>query len=492
MAEKTNRKVYVIDTSVLLHDPTAVLNFENNVVVIPMVVINELDHHKSEGSNGTAAAAREAIRTLNELCDLGTVTGGVPTPGGGFLVVERGHYIPKGENFNFNLKENDNLIIGAALKWEHRKEFCEKNKNDKNLRPFFARFDPIVKVTLVTKDLGLKLKAAGCDIDVEDYRNDRVVEKIDELYSGLASIEVDDNTFSTIGVELCSDKKGGTRTISRTQLESMATLPILLPNQCCIFLNEEGDEILAIYKEVSDINPISHFRHVAKPKKESTGHIQPRNNEQALAYALLMDPEIQIVTLSGIAGSGKTLMALLAGFDQAKESPKQILVYRSTEEIGSHLGFLKGTLVEKFKPWAQPILDILELLHVGKEATKAAEPKKDANQTFEDMLNGNNRAIQIQPINYVQGRSFHNKIVIIDESQNFRKGNIKNVITRVGKGTKIILTGDVEQVTNAYLDATSNGLSHVIQRMKGQNIFGHLILRKSERSYLAELAANLL
>lgn len=208
-----------------------------------------------------------------------------------------------------------------------------------------------------------------------------------------------------------------------------------------------------------------------------------------------MDTEIRILTFAGIAGSGKTLMALLAGLRQTVDLKRyeEILVYRSNSEIGEKLGFLKGSLKQKFGPWAVPIYDVLHLIALGGELELfETTGKKRPNYDLEQLFSQNK--IAIDPINFIQGRSLHYKFVVVDETQNFKPGDIKKVITRVGKGTKIVLTGDIDpaQIQNPYLDSLTNGLSHVIERVKGQPMFGHLSLQKSERSDIAQIAAQLL
>jgi PhoH-like ATPase len=483
------RKIFVTDTSLLLHAPHSILSFKNNVVVIPFPVLEELDRHKQSGTNGTAAAARQAIRILDDLRKQGSLTEGVQTPDKGFVLVDGRTHIPKGLGIRLDLTLNDNLIIGVALRWQSRDEIVRDKKAEQS---FFKKFGKLDGVTLVTKDINLRVKAAACNINADDYLSDRPVKKEEELYTGVAHIPVG-SYLGEIGDRLNSTQGNEASRFTVDDAEQIVTLPELIPNQCCIFRYGDKTE-LALYK--ANGNGPDYFRHVARPKTERGKEIKPRNIEQAFAYALAMDKEIQIVTLTGIAGGGKTLMSLLAGVEQTaskngKPYYEQVLVYRANTEIGTPLGFLKGNLAEKWDPWARPILDTLELVSAGREK-EAFETKKDSVYNLEDMINGKDKKIQIQPINFVRGRSFHSKFVVVDETQNFTASDIKKVITRVGRGSKIILTGDIEQIDNLYLDEISNGLTHVVERMKGQPIFGHIKLEKSERSPLAEIAAKLL
>jgi PhoH-like ATPase len=307
-----------------------------------------------------------------------------------------------------------------------------------------------------------------------------VIEKPEELYSGIARVEVSDGEFRTLGGLLYN---GGASTprLPREEVSNVIKLPELLPNQCCVFASEGDDkELLALYKHNVDNKP--YFRGVSKAKPNS--HVQPRNTEQVLAYALLTDPEVTLVVLSGIAGGGKSLMALLAGQEQAGKTHtnaiyQQTCVCRSNWEMGKSLGYLKGDLKDKWEPWARPVLDLLELLKV----------KID---DLEGMINGTNPDIQILPINFIQGRSLNKRFMILDEAQNFTRDEVRAFITRAGAGTKVVLTGDIGQIVNPYLDPFSCGLSHVIQRMQGKDYFGCLNLKISERSTLAQQAADLL
>ncbi len=303
-----------------------------------------------------------------------------------------------------------------------------------------------------------------------------------DLYSGFAEINLKSEQTGLL------DKIYIDGFLDAGLLDGAVRLGELYPNQCCR-INFDKKCVLALYKKKD-----GRFNLARKEKDFQGREIKPINEEQAFAYALLSDPQIELVTLVGKAGTGKTLMSLLAGYGQLEKLYEQLLIYRPNIELGQKLGFLPGEKNEKFALWMPPVLDNLNL--IVKEDKKKISQKykmseKDGNfsRVKELIYEG---FIDIEPINYIRGRSLHQKFVIVDEAQNFDKHEIKTIITRAGKNTKMVLTGDISQIDNHKVDARSNGLSHVINRFKGQEFFGHIILRKSERSPLAELAANLL
>ncbi len=490
------RKVFIIDTSTLIHAPESILSFQDNIVVIPFSVLEELDDQKERG-NGTASQARAAIRILDGFRKKGFLHCGIETPGGGMILVENSGHFPQ----ELQLKEGkvDNFVVAVALKWKLGSEWLRRSGigAEDVLRKILGRFE-LGDVIVVTKDFNLRVKASSCGVLSDDYLKDRLVDSENELYSGIARIQVGEDVFKKINPFLhnndgsfisCDDM----RAIMGRELN-------LFPNQACVF-ECNGRSSLSIYKKEVLVSvekggkkeniPQSGFFGVSKPKDcPPKSGIEPRNAEQALAMKILMDPAVKIITLSGIAGSGKTLMALLAGLRQMEDSLyERILIYRSNVEIGEKLGFLPGDLNEKFAPWTKPILDLLEILDNGSEKTVA---KGDKRKCFEIEALLDSDYIKIEPINHIQGRSLHRTFIIVDETQNFRPSDLKKMVTRVGAGSKIVLTGDIDQVESNYLDKVTNGLSHVIERLKGQEVFGHITLPKSERSDIAQLAATLL
>lgn len=473
MPKGTVRKVIVVDESLLKLDPGAIFNFEDNIVVIPWPLLGWLNYQMHNG-NGNAMMASRAVKMLDDLVKGRDLSEGIPTPQGGFLIVEKECSFPKG-SARIDMNDNDNFTIGVALKWKDRSDAPLEEDNLSSLK----KLGRLGQVAIVTKNPALRLMAATWGVLAEDYLHDRVIQKSEELYSGIAHIEVADGDFRRIGELMYV---GGTNNL-HVPYEEVATiidLPELLPNQCCVFVNgEEEKELLAVHKHNHDGEP--YFRSVPKPRA-SNGHVHPRNNEQALAYALLTDPEITLVVLSGIAGGGKSLMTLHAGNEQLGKMGvgsiySQVCICRSNWEMGKSLGYLKGDLKEKWEPWARPVLDLLELLEI----------KAD---NLEAMINGTDPRIHIMPINFIQGRSLNRRFLFLDESQNFTRDDVKAFITRAGAGTKVVLAGDIDQIVNPNLDPFSCGLAHVIQHMQGEDYFGCLNMRISERSDLAQNAAD--
>ncbi len=452
---KKGRVIVVVDTSVFIHDPECIKEIatENKkgatIIVVPRPVISELDGLKSHASKGFKA--REASRAINSYIRNGKKGGhsigtGVPVENTCFLVVDS-----KRVDFNhpeISLeKNNDSRIILTAMHW---KELGEEKG---------------FKVSVITNDGNFKIIAESCGLDAKMYEG---VQKIyNELYSGIKDIVLPDGSESLF----TKWHKDGGMDISAVPVE----VGNLLANQCCVFSSAEKT-FLAIYKGEEG------FRRVNKPSKKPSldGAILPKNIEQAFAYALCFDEDIDLVSLAGKAGTGKTLMAILAGYQQMKLGRfDHVLVYRAQVELGEKMGFLPGTLDEKIAPWKYPILDSL-LAILGKEG------KSEIKNLFEI------GSISIEPINYIQGRTLRRSYVLIDEAQNMEPEDMKALITRAGNGTKMVLTGDVAQVRHPYLNSFSNGLTKVVQSLKEGKITGHVTLTKSERSRLAELAADLL
>jgi len=498
-AAKTIRDAVVLDTSVLIHDPEIVKNFSKKIVIIPFVALVELDKKKSDGNGDVAASARHAIRNLESLFRLGDPQKGIATPSGGILFVDHNTFAPKGVA-RLDPSINDDLIIGTALRWKHRKDAAVRNTATGRFFAGIAQQWEIGETILISKDICLRAKARACGLKVEDYQKDRLVSSATELYTGIVHIPMKEDVLNELEAAFFQEgvKGSGDYLLPHDRVEGLIALPQLLPNACCIFRGKR--DVLALYRPPQKEGGAPYFKLVPQPKIPNGGGkcIRPRNIGQAFAYAMLMDPSISLVALSGIAGSGKTLMALTAGLEQVKpEKGKgwydQIICVRPTQELGNSIGYLKGTLADKMGPWARPIVDALQLIGNGREHEAFETPEKTAKFTLDDLLNDSVESpVKVEPSNFMQGRSLHHKILTVDETQNLRPGDLKKLITRAGKGTKVVLVGDVEQVESPYLDAISNGLSYVIERMKGQPTFGHVTFWESERSHLAELAAKLL
>jgi PhoH-like ATPase len=437
-------KTFVLDTNVLLHDPYALFRFQENTILIPITVIEEIDRFKKD-MNETGRNARQVSRILDELRQKGSLSAGIILESGGSLRVallnnEMLRHIPS----ELSDQKSDNRILAVAAE--------AKNAVDQ------------VPVILVTKDTNLRIKADAIGIDAEDYESDKV--DISELYSGFSETDVSPETVD--------------RFYGQGWVESAENL---LPNQYVVMRDSGNPSHSALAKYVSSQKKLFP---VIKSGKEGIWSIHPRNREQTCALDALLDDSIKIVTLVGKAGTGKTLLAIAAGLHKTAEENiyNRLLVSRPVFPMGKDLGFLPGDIEEKLAPWMQPIFDNVELLLSGHEAEK-----RHSKGYRELMAMG---IMEIEPLTYIRGRSIPNQYLIVDEAQNLTPHEIKTIVTRAGEGTKVVLTGDPYQIDNPYVDSSSNGLTYLVERFKGQEISAHITMMKGERSALAELAANLL
>jgi len=447
------KKIFVVDTSVFIHDPDAIreLALKNGgaMIVVPRPVIDELDGLKSHASKGFKA--REASRVISSYLEKGkrkkeSLKTGISIENGAVLIVDS-------ERVDFNHpdisleRNNDSRIVLTAMRWKDRGG---------------------TDVVIVTNDGNFRILANSCGVSAEMYTGE---EKIyNKLYSGIKEIKIPD---AEAGLFTLWHADGGMALVDIPGEEEIGE-PVA--NQCCVFYAGQKT-LLAIYKKEG-----RNFNIVSRPRENRSrvGAIVPKNAGQAFAYKLCFDEEIDLVTLAGKAGTGKTLMALLAGYQQMKMGRyDNILVYRAQVELGREMGFLPGTLDDKISPWKYPITDSFSAI-LGKEG------KREMKEMFEI------GSVSIEPINYIQGRTLRRAYVLIDEAQNIEPEDMKALITRAGEGTKIVLTGDVAQVRHPYLNSFSNGLTKVVQNLKGSEIVGHVTLTKSERSRLAGLAADLM
>jgi len=462
------KKVFVVDTSVLVHDDKAIEHLGDNEVVLHGVVLEELDGLKNK-SDEVGFVARSAIHRLEEYRLKGSLRDGVSTSANGFLRVDFTddrdfEKLPVGFE-----RTNDNRIILLAKK-------------------IIDESDGQTEVILISRDINLRVKANACGIKSGDYEYDKK-----GLYSGTKILEFQEECDADIFQIIHGEGFIGEDVVLKYLKEPVE----LVPNLCCFFKKPTGEQCLAIYKK-----SLSGFKLVSKFNKgQKKNGVVPRNHEQLFAYHLLTDPGIVIVTLVGKPGSGKTLISTLAGYNQIDEGPnsfQQLIVYRPNIELGPKLGYLPGTLKEKFDPWTQPILDQLDLILKDREKNNKSKEGFSKNQAINDDLEHFflNNLVVISPISFLRGRSLHQKFIIVDEAQNLTKHQIKTIVTRVGEGAKIVLTGDLDQIdnqtVNRFLSSESNGLTHVIQRFKGQEVYGHITMKKSERSPLAQLAADIL
>jgi PhoH-like ATPase len=348
-------------------------------------------------------------------------------------------------------------------------------------------------VSLVTRDVAMRVKARPLGVLAEDYRDDKKISSLAQLYSGSATIDIPEQCHS-----LLTDLHRENRLEAGRVMAATGSLE-LLPNQCCTLRTVETGKVAhAIYKGGNT----PYFRLVRK--HDTDRGISPVNVEQAFAHALLADPEISLVTLAGSAGSGKTLMALLAAYQQLREGYSKLIIYRPNIEIGQSLGFLPGTLDEKFAPWTRPIIDNLELILRGlgrtgpgiasmEEVGRGKARKEEQPRGVADLKGLVEREIvEIAPIAYLRGRSIHDAFIVADEAQNMNHHEVKTLLTRSGQGTKVVFTGDPDQVDVPDSSPVTSGLIQLVERFKGQEEFGHLTMTTTVRSRLAALAATLL
>ncbi|MGA2193059.1 MAG: PhoH family protein [Nitrospirota bacterium] len=438
------KKTFVLDTNVLLHDPNSMFSFADNNVVIPIVVIEELDKFK-KGLDEIGRNARQASRHLDQLRMKNKLSVGVALDNGGNLRVELNHQHikPSPLPLDLDITAADNRILMVAL--------CLSRDSEDNI------------VTLVTKDTNLRIKADALGVTAEDYETGTV--DIDELYTGETQWELSTdvvNEFFEKG-ELPAGNQG------------------FYPNQFVLLKDNANPSHTGLSRYNLRKKAV-----VALQGGRQVWGVTARNKEQSYALDLLLDDEVRLVTLVGQAGTGKTLLALAAGLEKTVEGHEynRLVVSRPIFPLGRDIGFLPGDVDEKLKPWMQPIFDNLEFL-MGPTEGHGRKPKDYHGLVDLGML-------ELEPLTYIRGRSMPNRFLIVDEAQNLTPHEIKTIITRAGEGTKIVLTGDPYQIDNPYIDSASNGLTYVAERFKEEPISGHITLHKGERSRLAELAAQLL
>ncbi|NGP44384.1 PhoH family protein [Bacillaceae bacterium SIJ1] len=437
--------IYVLDTNILLQDPYALFAFQGNEVVVPAIVLEETDA-KKKLPDEIGMHARMVARLMDDLRKKGKLYERVALKHGGSIRVELNHRSLKILEQTFVEHTNDNRIIAVALNLRLE----EKDKVDGK------------RVVLVSKDAMVRVKADVVGVEAEDFLNDRVVEPNDS-YQGISQHYVDSEVIQSL--------------YKHGKLNAKEDMP-LHPNECVLLksLQEPSVSALGIADgQGTAISPI-------KVDKEPVWGIRPRNVHQQMACELLMREDIRLVTLVGPAGTGKTLLALAAGLQQTEEKQyyKKMLVARPIVPVGKDIGYLPGEREEKLKPWMQPIFDNLEHLFSVKKREEL------------DRILAGMGAIEVEALSYIRGRSLPDQFVIIDEAQNLTRHEVKTILTRIGEGSKIILMGDTEQIDHPYLDPYNNGLAHVVEKFKNEEISGHIHLVKGERSKLAGISAKLL
>jgi len=438
------KKIYVLDTSVYLTDANSIAAYGNNDIVIPLKVLEEVDKHKKR-QDSVGSNARKFIRTLDSLREKGSLYKGVRlAKGKGIISVKKCEHSDLPSDFDAEIA--DNKIIGVALN--------EKRRNPKR------------KTIIVSRDINMRVKCDSLGLLCEDYNTNQVIKDTDQLYSGFKCHLVDDQIIDRF-------YSGEDIFIEKEDVE-------IFPNQYLMLVSNSNEKKTALARLRTHSQPL--LRINGEYKKGIWG-VKPRNKEQSFALDLLMDPNIKIVTLVGKAGSGKTLLTIAAGLAQVVEQEKtpryrRLVISRPIQPMGKDIGYLPGSMEEKMIPWLAPLQDNLQFL-MGND--------KETLRMYTDA-----GVIEIEALTYIRGRSIANAYIIIDEAQNLTAHELKTIITRVGEDTKIVLTGDIDQIDNVYVDETSNGLAHAVERFKKYNLSGHMTLNKGERSKVATLAAKIL
>jgi PhoH-like ATPase len=435
-------KHFVLDTNVLIHDPRALQSFGEDEVVVPIFVLEEIDQFKKESSE-RGRNAREVARMLDGFRASGArLADGAQLPNGGRLRVAAGQ-----RSVPTTLRESqiaDHLILGVAL------DVRDSHPKDQTV--------------FVTKDVNLRLRADALGLNAVDYDAGRI--DIEELYSGMMELTVK-------GADVDTFYSQGALPVSGVDVAA---------NQYVLLRDADSPSHTALGRYDAAAAKLVPLRKM----RDGVWGIRPRNKEQHCALDLLLADDVKLVTLVGKAGTGKTMLAIAAGMQKVVEERtySRLLVSRPIFPLGRDVGYLPGDLEQKLNPWMQPIYDNVEfLMGLSKQDAKNG-------RSYRELIDMG--YIEIEPLTYIRGRSIPNQFIIVDEAQNLTPHEVKTIITRVGESTKIVLTGDPYQIDNPYVDATSNGLTSIVQTFKGQAIAGHVTLSKGERSPLAELASNLL
>ena len=453
MTHRRSNKAYVIDTNVLIHDPSAVFKFEEHQVVIPMTVLEELDKLKT-GKSGVSVECRQAIRHIDNIIGSASpeeIRDGVPMPSavenGGSLSILMDKPVQQSTMLRNDL--NDNKIINSLI--------------------FLQQQDLKTQIVLVTKDINMRLKARGCGIASEDYHNDQLVSDVESLTKGFHEFK---NSFwdNINKVETIHEPGRALHIISKQDLDND------------FFINQyifDDQGFMGRIVKISDDTITVWDRTNDKLLQQEVWGLTPRDKYQAAALDLLLDPDIHIVNLSGSAGSGKTILALAAAIEMTVSDNrfKRIIATRSVRGLDEDIGFLPGTEAEKMEPWLGAITDNLEALHMEDE---------NSHSSIDYILQ--KVPMQFKSLNYIRGRSFQHSLIIIDESQNLTPHQMKTIITRAGTGSKVVCLGNVAQIDTPYLNATNSGLTYLNERFKGFEYGGSIELQGVPRSILAEYA----
>ena len=445
------KKNFIIDTSVFLSDSGCIYKFQNNDIFIPLKVLEEIDKHKKR-QDTVGHHARQAIRSFDSLRAAGSLSKGVRIAKGlGVLRVIKASEICLNElPSDLTHQMSDHLILATAL--TIKKEYPKR------------------KAVVVSRDINMRVIADSLGLLTEDYSNTQVVDNSDKIYEGFAKLLVDE--------ELVNHFYLGNEVYVEEELCLEQNIK-LYPNEFVMLVSSSNEKKTALCRFTDHLKPLKHIRDM---KNELMWGIYPRNKEQSFAFDLLFDDEIPLVSLIGKAGSGKTLMAIAAALEQGLggkgDQYRRIIISRPVQPLGKDIGFLPGTMEEKMLPWLKPIQDNIRHLMGDDRTMLEAYVEKGK--------------IEVEALTYIRGRSISNAFLIIDEAQNLTAHEVKTIITRVGENTKIVLTGDIEQIDNVYTNETSNGLTYAVEKFKESELAGHITFRKGERSKLATAAAKLL
>jgi len=475
VSNDTDVKTFVLDTNVLLHNPDALFVFKEHHVVVPFTVIEELDKMKRKDDD-LGRNARAAIRNLDRLRMIGKLSEGVAW---GSIAVRAGsNAAPVGQTGTVRID---------VERHERPTALVEEAPDNRIIAVAYHLLEAGMSPVFVTKDLSARIKADSLGIKTEDFANQKV--DADRLYTGFETATVDgalidelyrDRLLAMERLEEVMDE-GGT-----DYEDGEEPVRVLMPNQFVVLKDDADENHTGLGRRLADTD---HVIPVAAPRKPVFG-ILPRNVQQTMAMDVLLDDDVKMVTLLGSAGTGKTLLAIAAGMAKvfSEERFDKLLVARPIMPMGRDIGYLPGDKDEKLTAWMQPIFDNLGyLLSTRGSHSQAAESHSTEQRIQKLMADGK---LVLEPLTYIRGRSIPHQFMIVDEAQNLTPHEVKTIASRIGEGTKLVLTGDIGQIDNPYLDSSSNGLAYAIEKMKGVRLFAHVSLQKSERSELASLAAS--
>ncbi len=449
------KKLYVLDTNVLLHDPNALLRFEDNEVVLPITVIEELDRFKKRPEE-MGRNARQTSRMLDKLRQEGSLIEGIQLASGGHIRVALCHRetldnLPAELYSGGGGDGGDNAILAVALEVKQRSD---------------------APVVMVSKDTNMRIKADTLGLTAEDYETDKI--DVDDLYTGIGEILVSAEQISDLFQSGESSFEPFTKTGGKFSPNQLLTL---------IDVNNPSHTALATLRADGQLVPLP------KLPYHGVSRIHARNREQRFALAMLLNDDIPLVTLVGKAGTGKTLLAIAAGLQKVAEEKRytRLLISRPVVPMGKDIGYLPGDMTEKLTPWMQPLYDNFDLIFNTQDNTDKPDHWRRGHEELLDL-----GLLQIEALTYIRGRTIPKQFFVIDEAQNLTPHEVKTILTRAGEGTKVVLTGDTAQIDNPYVDAASNGLTYVIERFRNEPLAGHVTLYQGERSDLAARAASLL